>query len=445
MGRRIGIGLIGFGTVGTGVVRILCQKRALLKEKVGAGLELVKIADLDLYRPRGIKVESSRLTMNVKEVINHPEVDIVVELIGGIEPAKSYILEALKLGKPVVTANKALIAESGDEIIELVNKKGVDFGFGASVGGGIPILKALREGLVANDFSLFYGIINGTCNFILTMMEGKGVPFKTALKEAQEEGYAEANPYLDISGKDTAHKASLLATIAFGRYFNVSEVYVEGIEYLEPKDIQYARELGYRIKLLAIIKGGEKVELRVHPTMLPLGHSLSKVDGILNAIYMEGDAVGPTMLYGKGAGEMPTASAVVADIVDISRNLVSGTGQRVPPFSYLHLGKRVEVKPMEDVITRYYMRFTAQDKPGVLAKIAGVLAKRDISIASVIQKGRRELGNVPVVMMTHEALERDVRLALEEIGRLDVIGAKTVSIRVEDGGEQFHGSYDYPL
>ncbi|RLD99254.1 MAG: homoserine dehydrogenase [Aquificota bacterium] len=434
MGGRIGVGLVGFGTVGTGVVRILTEKGELLRERLGADLELVKIADVDLERPRSVQVDPSLLTTDAREVIHHSQVDVVVELVGGIEPAKTFILEALRAGKPVVTANKALLAEAGEEILQALEETGLDLGFEASVAGGIPILKALREGLVANTIARIYGIINGTANYVLTMMEKEGLSFQEALTDAQAKGYAEADPTLDISGMDAAHKAAILATMAFGRYFKAQEVYVEGIDRVDSKDILYAQELGYRVKLLAIIKGGKQVEIRVHPTMIPLDHSLAKVEGVFNAVYVEGDGVGPAMFYGRGAGEMPTASAVVADVVDIARDLLKGVGRRVPPFSYDRLDRKVEIKPMDEVVTRYYMRFTAQDRPGVLSKISGILASRQISIESVIQKGRREEGTVPVVMMTHEAMERDVREALEEIDQLDVIGKRTVLIRVEDGG-----------
>ena len=434
MGGRIGVGLVGFGTVGTGVVRILTEKGELLRERLGADLELVKIADVDLERPRSVQVDPSLLTTDAREVVHHSQVDVVVELVGGIEPAKTFILEALRAGKPVVTANKALLAEAGEEILQALEETGLDLGFEASVAGGIPILKALREGLVANTIACIYGIINGTANYVLTMMEREGLSFHEALADAQARGYAESDPTLDISGMDAAHKAAILATMAFGRYFKAQEVYVEGIDRVDSKDILYARELGYRVKLLAIIKGGKQVEIRVHPTMIPLDHSLAKVEGVFNAVYVEGDGVGPAMFYGRGAGEMPTASAVVADVVDIARDLLKGVGRRVPPFSYDRLDRKVEIKPMDEVVTRYYMRFTAQDRPGVLSKISGILASRKISIESVIQKGRREEGTVPVVMMTHEAMERDVREALEEIDQLDVIGKGTVLIRVEDGG-----------
>ncbi len=434
MGQGIGVGLIGFGTVGTGVVKILTRKAGLLEERLGAPLELVKIADIDLERDRGMVIDPSLLTRDASEVIHHPRVDIVIELVGGIEPARTFILQALRAGKPVVTANKALLAEEGEEILRALEETGQDLGFEASVAGGIPILKALREGLVANGINRIYGIINGTANYVLTMMEKEGMSFQEALAHAQARGYAEADPTLDISGMDAAHKAAILATMAYGRYFKAQEIPVEGIDRVDSKDILYARELGYRVKLLAIIKGGDQVELRVHPTMIPLDHSLAKVEGVYNAVYVEGDGVGSTMFYGRGAGEMPTASAVVADVVDIARDILKGVTRRVPPFAYPRLDKDVPLKPMDEVVTRYYLRFTALDRPGVLSKISGILASKNISIESVIQKGRREEGTVPVVMMTHEAREKDVRAALKEIDRLDVIGKETVLIRVEDGG-----------
>jgi len=433
MGKGVGVGLIGFGTVGTGVVKILTQKASLLEERLGVPLELVKVGDVDLERDRGVEVAPSLLTRDAGEVIHDPRVDIVIELVGGIEPAKSFIIQALRAGKPVVTANKALLAEEGEEILQALEETGQDLGFEASVAGGIPILKALREGLVANGINRIYGIINGTANYVLTMMEKEGLSFQEALAHAQARGYAEADPTLDISGMDAAHKAAILATMAYGRYFRAQEIHVEGIDRVDSKDILYAQELGYRVKLLAIIKGGSRVELRVHPTMIPLGHSLAKVEGVYNAVYVEGDSVGSTMFYGRGAGEMPTASAVVADVVDIARDILRGVRRRVPPFAYPLLDRPVELKPMDEVTTRYYMRFTALDRPGVLSKISGILASKSISIESVIQKGRREEGTVPVVMMTHEARERDVQEALKEIDHLDVIGRKTVLIRVEDG------------
>jgi len=420
----IGIGLIGFGTVGTGVVRILQNNADLIEGRLGRRLVLRKIADLDIKRDRGVPIQRDMLTTDAYEVIDDPTVDIVVELIGGIEPAKSFILRALELGKPVVTANKALLAQHGAEIFGKAAEKGIPLGFEASVGGGIPVLKALREGLVANNIEAILGILNGTSNYILTRMTEEGLDFKRALSQAQRLGYAEADPSLDVDGVDAAHKLTILASFAFGTWIDFKRVYVEGIRDISPLDIEFSREFGYRIKLLAIAKrDGGKIELRVHPTMIPEGHLLSQVQGVYNAIYIVGDSVGPTLFYGQGAGSAPTGSAVVSDLVDIVRQ---GRLLQLPSFA-----KDRPLKDIEDLRCPYYLRFTAVDRPGVLSKISGILGENDISIASVIQKGRTKRGAVPIVMMTHEAVERNIRRAIEEIDALDVIKDSTKLIRVE--------------
>lgn len=420
---EVGIGLIGFGTVGTGMVRLLLQNGELLQQRTGCRLLLRRIADLDLDRDRGVEVPREVLTTDALEVIEDPGVDLIVELIGGIEPAKGYILQALERGKPVVTANKALLAQHGRELFQKALQKGVPLGFEASVGGGIPVIRALREGLVGDKVEAILGILNGTSNYILTKMTEEGTDFKRALLQAQRLGYAEADPSLDVDGVDAAHKIAILASFAFGGWIDFERVYVEGIRGISSLDIQFSREFGYRVKLLAIAKrDGDRVELRVHPTLIPEGHLLAQVQGVYNAIYIVGDATGPTLLYGQGAGGAPTGSAVVSDLVEIVR----GKEALRPPSL-----ESPPVKDMEDLRCSYYLRFSAVDRPGVLSKISGVLGKNDISIASVIQKGRTKRGAVPIVMMTHDALERNVRRALKEIDTLDVIKDSTKLIRVE--------------
>ena len=431
--REVKIGLIGFGTVGTGVVRILQENASLIEQRLGGKIVLKKIADIDLERERGVQVSKDVLTSEVQELVGDPELSIIIELVGGIEPARTFILKAMECGKHIVTANKALLALHGDELFAAAQRYGVRIGFEASVGGGIPIIRSLREGLVANRIISIFGILNGTSNYILSRMTGERKEFREILREAQRLGYAEADPSLDVDGIDAAHKLSILASLAFGVMVGIKNVFVEGISHITPLDIQYSLEFGYRVKLLAIGKwDGERVELRVHPTMLPIHHLLSTVEGVYNAIYVSGDAVGATMFYGQGAGGLPTGSAVVSDVVDICLDIIKGVkgrGTRVTPC----LSSRGEViKGMEEVVTAYYLRFTAIDRPGVLSKISGILGDNEISIASVIQKGRRIKGAVPIVMMTHEAKEKNVRQALQQINKLDIIQAKTTLIRVEE-------------
>jgi homoserine dehydrogenase len=433
--KEIKVGLIGFGTVGSGVVGILQKNSRLIEKRMGAKLVLKRIADIDLETDRGVKLKPGVLTRRAEDVIKDPEIDIVVELIGGIEPAKTFILKAIRNKKHVVTANKALLALHGDEIFREAHRFGVDVNFEASVGGGIPLIRSIKEGLVANRIHSIFGILNGTSNYILSKMTDEGRDFKEVLKEAQEKGYAEADPTYDIEGIDAAHKLAILVRLAFGTSLLFHEIFTGGISEITPLDIQFGREFGYRIKLLAIAKMEKgKIEARVHPTMIPEGHLLSTVEGVFNAIYIEGDAVGPALFYGQGAGQMPTGSAVVSDLVELGRNLlVQAKGRRVPSLSYQEfaIGKN-PLKKIEEVVMPYYMRFSALDRPGVLSKISGILGKNDISIVSVIQKGRRIKGSVPVVMMTHEAQEKNVRRALKEIDRLGVILGETMVIRVEN-------------
>jgi len=426
----INIGIIGFGIVGSGTAKVLLANKDILNERLGFKLNLRRIADLDITTDRGIKIPEGVLTTDVNQLFNDPEIDIVVELIGGIKPAKDFILKAIQNGKHVVTANKALLATHGTDIFNAAREKGVEVGFEASVAGAIPIIKVMKEGLVANRIKAIYGIINGTSNYILTKMTDENVEFADALKEAQALGYAEADPTFDIEGIDTAHKLTILATLSYGIPLSFGSVHIEGISKITAQDINFASELGYKVKLLAITKEADgEIELRVHPTMLPKDYLIAKVDGPFNAIYVEGDATGSTMYYGRGAGSVPTGSAVVSDIADIARNIQRNAVGRVPTIP--NISGEVRIRKMDDITSRYYFRFSALDKPGVLSKISGILGNHNISITSVIQKGRMVGEAVPLVVLTHEAKEKDMRLAIEEIDKLPVVMGKTVIIRVE--------------
>ncbi len=426
----INVGIIGFGIVGSGTAKVLLEHKDILRERLGFEINLKRIADRDIERDRGIKVPEGVLTTDVNMIFNDPDIQIVVELIGGIRPAKDFILKAIQNGKHVVTANKALLATEGTDIFDAAYKAGVEVGFEASVAGAIPIIKVMKEGLVANRIKAIYGIINGTSNYILTKMTEEGVEFSDALKEAQKLGYAEADPTFDIEGIDTAHKLTILATLSYGIPLSYNSIHIEGISKISSQDIGFASELGYKVKLLAIAKESEgEIELRVHPTMLPKEYLISKVDGPFNAIYVEGDATGSTLYYGRGAGSVPTGSAVVSDIVDIARNIQKNAIGRVPTIPKIFRDTRI--KKIDDVISKYYFRFSALDRPGVLSKISGILGNYNISIASVIQKGRKIGEAVPLVVLTHEAKEKDVRQAVNEIDRLSVVMDKTVFIRVE--------------
>ena len=433
--EKIKVGLIGFGTVGSGVVKILQKNSKLIEKRMGAKIVLKRIADIDVKTDRGVKLRPGILTTKADDVIKDPEINIVMELIGGIEPAKTFILKAIQNGKHIITANKALLALHGDEIFRAAHRSGVDVNFEASVGGGIPLIRSIKEGLVANRIHSIFGILNGTSNYILSKMTDEGRSFKEVLREAQEKGYAEADPTYDIEGIDAAHKLAILIRLAFGTSIQFKEIFIGGISEITPLDIQFGREFGYRIKLLAITKTDQgKIEARVHPTLIPEGHLLSTVEGVFNAIYIKGDAIGPTLFYGQGAGQMPTGSAVVSDLVELGRNLLVQTrGRRVPLLSYQESAiEKIPLKKMGDVVMRFYMRFSALDRPGVLSRISGILGKNEISISAVIQKGRKINGAVPIVMMTHEAKEENLHRALREIDRLNVILGKTIFIRVEN-------------
>jgi homoserine dehydrogenase len=397
-------------------------------------VRLVRIADLDLTTDRGIRVERRLLTTDARQILDDPAIDIVIELIGGYEPARRFVLGALRAGKSVVTANKALLAVHGAEIFAEAERRKVDVGFEASVGGGIPIIRTLKEGLAGDRTRAIYGIVNGTSNYILSTMTEEGRPFAEVLQQAQRDGLAEADPTYDIEGIDAAHKLTLLATLAFGVQARFPDVYTEGIAQIDPRDIAFARAFGYTIKLLAIAKDhGRSIETRVHPTMIPRSHVLAGVGGAYNAIYVQGEALGSSMYFGLGAGMMPTATAVVADVMEIARSIVRSAPARVPPLGRPCSGlRRVAARPIGEITSEYYLRIMVLDKPGVLARIAGILGRKRISIASVIQQERRQGTTVPVVIRTHAAPERHLRRALQEIARLPAVKGKPVLVRIED-------------
>lgn len=434
MNKKINVGLLGFGTVGSGTAKILLEQSELISSRCGGEINLKWICDRDIISNRGVDVPAGILTDNLDTVIEDPDLDIFIELIGGLEPARTFILKAIEKGKHIVTANKALLATHGNEIFEAASEKGVEVGFEASVAGGIPCIKALREGLAANKIENIMGIMNGTANYILSRMSEEGGAFNDVLKDAQELGYAEADPTYDVEGIDTAHKLAIMSTLAFGRKVHLEDIFTEGISRLTPVDIAFAKELGYNIKLLAIGRDtSEGIEVRIHPTMIPEDHLLSQVRGAYNALYITGDSVGKVMLYGMGAGQMPTGSAVVADILDIARDLLSGSVGRIAamgiPFKTI---ERAEIKSMSKLSGNYYCRFDAKDRPGVLSAISGILADHNISIESVVQKKQDVDSFVPIVMLTHLAAEADITRALEQISSLDIISGKPMIIRIEE-------------
>ena len=432
----VGLGLLGFGTIGTGVAKLLQRNASVIRERLGAELRLVRIADVETSRDRGVDLAGIRFDADPEGLVDDPAVQVVIELVGGTEVARRLVLRALERGKPVVTANKALLALHGKEIFEAARRTGVDVAFEASVGGGIPILRSLREGLAANRIERVYGILNGTTNFVLTEMERTGETFEVVLKRARELGYAEADPSFDVDGIDAAHKLAILAAISFGAELTFKEIPTEGIRRLEPVDFEAAEEFGYRLKLLAIAKqrADERIEVRVQPTLIPAERLLARVDGVMNAIAVHGDAVGPTLFYGAGAGAFPTASAVVADLMELARELRRGRGGRVSPLSYRPEALRPRpVVPLGELEGRAYLRFTAVDRPGVLSHVTGLLGEHGISIESVIQKGRGHEGaSVPVLVMTHPARESAVHAALDAIDRLPDVTARSLLVRIEE-------------
>lgn len=426
----IGVGIIGLGTVGIGTYKILTDAHSLIKKRTGVDIRVVKIADIDLVRERETDPDRAILTADAHEVIEDDKVDIVVELMGGTGAAYDYILYAAEKKKWVVTANKALLAEKGDEIFEVFSRKNCEIGFEAAVCGGIPVIKAIREGLVGNRIQYILGILNGTSNYILTKMTDEGLAFDDALREAQRLGFAEKDPTFDVEGIDAAHKLCILVRLAFHCPLHMEEMVVEGISKIEPIDIGFAREFGYRIKLLGVAKEENgSIEARVEPAMIPVAHPMSSVNSVYNAVYVVGDKVGPNLYYGKGAGGDPTGSAVVSDIVDMAIRKERGDGvARVPVY-----GGEKKVRSGKESSFPYYMRYTAQDRPGVLSRISGVLSDFNISIQAVTQKGRKENGFVPIVMLTHQAVEKDLKQAKGVIDNLPIVKGESVYIRIEKG------------
>lgn len=436
--QTIQVGLLGLGHVGSGVVQILQQQAALITQRLGAQLALKKVATRTPDRPRGVALSVGQVSGDAMDVLRDPEIAIVIELIGGYEPARTYILEALQQGKHVVTANKAVLAQHGPELFEAARTHGVDIGFEASVGGGIPIIRTIKEAFVANQFVTIAGIINGTTNYILSRMSDQGLRFEDALQEAQDLGFAEADPSFDVDGIDAAQKISLLASLAHGTWVRQADVYTEGIAKVTQLDIAYARELGYCVKLLALAKRDQdRLGVRVHPALVAAEAELASVQGSYNAVLVTGDMVGRNLLIGRGAGAFPTGSAVVGDVVDVARNVLKSSSGRVPPHGYVTLSKSdLQWQDIDDITCKYYLRFQVLDQPGVLSAITGILGEQGISIETVIQKGRSadQSYTVSVVMMTHEAKERAVRRALEAIQTLPRVQGETMRIRVEDSG-----------
>jgi len=433
--RPIRVGLLGIGTVGSGTFRVLQRNQAEIRRRAGRAIEIAAVADLDVERAKAVVGDAARVVSDARAVIADPSIDIVVELIGGYGIARALVLEAIAAGKHVVTANKALLAVHGTEIFSAAHERGVVVAFEAAVAGGIPIIKALREGLTANRIEWIAGIINGTTNFILSEMRDKGLDFDVVLKEAQRLGYAEADPTFDIEGVDAAHKATIMSAIAFGTPVQFDRAHVEGITGLQAADIRYAEQLGYRIKLLGITRRREEgIELRVHPTLVPVRRLIANVEGAMNAVVVQADAVGTTLYYGKGAGSEPTASAVVADLVDIARLHTADPGHRVPYLAF-QPGALADtpVLPIDQVITAFYLRLRVADEAGVLARVTALLAERDISIDALLQRESAEGENqTDVIILTHDTVEGRMRDAIAAMQALPTVLAPIVSLRKEE-------------
>ena len=428
--KQVTVGILGFGTVGAGVAGGLLEHRDVMAKRLGVDILLKSVADLDVTTDRGVALPEGVLTPDAAAVIADPEIDIIVETIGGTGIAKKFVLQALSSGKSVVTANKKLLAEYGNEIFETAAANGVDIYFGAAVGGGIPIIRVLREGLAGNNIETIHGILNGTCNYILTRMEREGLQFDVVLKEAQRLGYAEADPSLDIDGFDTAHKACILASLAYGFQPALSEVQVEGIRHLSGDDVRYAAECGYRIKLLAFVaKDGDDVEVGVHPTLIPFDHMLAGVNDAFNAVMVKGDLSDRTMYYGRGAGRAPTASTVIGDIGDIARNIAHSEtrwARAVPNYAE----GAAKLRPANEIASKHYLRFMLEDRPGAIGIVASALGRRGVSILAIKQKDTANGGPVPVVVLTHRAKAADINAALAEIKESGVTGEEPVRLRV---------------
>ncbi|HOV21775.1 MAG TPA: homoserine dehydrogenase [bacterium] len=424
---EIKIGLVGCGTVGSAFLKEIIKKKGEIKKKTGLNITLSKIYDKNKKKK---SLLPEKFVSSPEDIINDPEIDIFVELIGGISPSYEYVVKAIENKKSVVTANKALISEKGKELFEKSKQANVYIGFEGSVGGAIPVINILKESFIGNKIMTVMGILNGTTNYILTKMYHEGIDYEQALKDAQKNGYAEVNPSLDIKGIDTAHKLAILTTLSFNKWIDWKKIKIEGIDKIEIEDIKFADEFGYRIKLLGIskINNSKKLELRVHPVLISKGHLLSLVDGVYNAVYFEGDMIGKSLLYGEGAGSYAAASSVISDVIGISKKIVNNNKNA----DILWTNREIEIQPFQELQSRYYFRFTAIDKPGVLSKISKVLGENNISISSVIQKEENPQKAVPIVMLTHKAIENDVEKAINGINKLTIIKKPTVVIRVEE-------------
>ncbi len=440
--RQVNLGIIGGGTVGGGVFQAIQRNGALMASRLGVSLTVARVAVRDLKKARAVKIPAGLLTTDWHSVVADPAVNLVVELMGGTTTARQVVLAALKLGKPVVTANKALLSAHGEELFEAAQQYGTNLYYEASVAGGIPIIKVLREGLIGNRITRLFGIVNGTCNYILTRMKDEGADFAAVLADAQRLGYAESPPDLDIDGHDAAHKTGILASLAHGFWVNPKQIYTEGIRSITRQDIEFAGKLGYTIRLLGCVKtangAGRKstsrnrpsaIQVSVYPALVPNSHVLANVNGVFNAVYVRGDVVGDTLYYGRGAGQDATASAVLSDLADAALDLKCGTKNRIPPF--IPHERAGAVLPMDDVVSRYYVRLTVEDRPGVFAKIAGILAKAKIGISSIIQPEGHDGVTVPVILMIHDAPNAAMRKALAAVAKLPVVKSAPVMIRVE--------------